>query len=42
MLVHGRDVCMGYLDMEEKTLEAFGGPDGKYLHTGDLATRDDR
>jgi acyl-CoA synthetase (AMP-forming)/AMP-acid ligase II len=33
---------MGYLDMEEKTVEAFGGPEGKYYHSGDLARRDER
>lgn len=42
MLIDGRNVCMGYLDMEDKTLEAFGGPSGTYLHTGDLARRDGR
>lgn len=42
LYVHGRNVCMGYLDMEEKTVEAFGGPEGKYYHSGDLARRDER
>jgi len=42
MLVNGRNVCMGYLNMEEKTLETFGGPDATYLQTGDLVKRDDR
>ena len=32
---------MGYLDMEEKTKEAFGGPDGTYFRSGDLARRDE-
>jgi len=42
MLIEGRNVCMGYLDMEKETLDAFGGPDGTYLHSGDLVRRDDR
>ena len=33
---------MGYLDMKDKTLEAFGGPDGRYYHSGDLVRRDER
>jgi len=42
MLVHGRNVCMGYLNMKEKTLQAFGGPEGKYFYSGDLGRRDER
>ena len=42
MLLNGRNVCMGYLDMEEKTKEAFGGPDGTYIRSGDLAKRDEQ
>jgi acyl-CoA synthetase (AMP-forming)/AMP-acid ligase II len=41
MLMNGRNVCMGYLDMEEQTIETFGGRDGKYFHTGDLGRRDE-
>jgi acyl-CoA synthetase (AMP-forming)/AMP-acid ligase II len=31
---------VSYLDLEQKTIDAFGGPDGKYFRTGDLGRRD--
>jgi long-subunit acyl-CoA synthetase (AMP-forming) len=42
LLLHGRNVFMGYLNMKELTLEAFGGPEGTYYHTGDLGKRDEK
>ena len=39
MLCRSRAVCMGYLNNEEKTLEAID--DGGWLHSGDLVRPDD-